>query len=126
MSILVRLCDYSEIQTLAKQGRKERVTFENPEGCLWFCAEYKGGVVACAALHIKGSSARFKSDFVNPNFRMNGVGKHLVEARIKELSLFDGMATAFCTPMSWPIYQSYGFVERSKNKYGIIYCVKEV
>jgi|TARA_B110001469_G_C9335951_1_gene178559 N-acetylglutamate synthase-like GNAT family acetyltransferase len=121
MKISIKLCDYKEITPLIKHGKKERVTFVNAEGCLWFCAEYEGSVIGCAALVIKGATARFKSDFVHPNFRMGGVGNLLMEARLKELGPFVGKATAFCTPMSWPIYKKNGFIEHNKNKFGIIY-----
>jgi N-acetylglutamate synthase-like GNAT family acetyltransferase len=121
MKTSIRRCDYKEISLLIKQGKKERVTFDNPDGCLWFCAENQGKVIGCAALVVNGARARFKSDFVHPNFRMGGVGKSLLQARIEELKGFTGKATAFCTPMSWPIYKTHNFIEHNKNRFGIIY-----
>jgi N-acetylglutamate synthase-like GNAT family acetyltransferase len=121
MKTSIRRCDYKEISTLVKQGKKERVTFDDPLNCLWFCAEYEGIVIGCAALVINGPKARFKSDFVHPNFRMGGLGDRLMQARIDELKGFIGKATAFCTPMSWPIYKKHGFIEHNKNSFGIIY-----
>ena len=68
---------------------------------------------------------RFKSNFVHPNYRMNGVGKAMLAARIKRLDGFVGKATVFSTPISWPSYDIYNFIEYRKNKYGIVYGGRE-
>jgi N-acetylglutamate synthase-like GNAT family acetyltransferase len=121
MKTLIKECDYENIKPLIKLGKKERVTFENPEGCVWFSAEFDGKVIGCCALVFKGSKVRFKSNFVHPNYRMNGVGKAMLAARMKRLDGFIGKATVFSTPISWPSYDIYDFVEYKKNKYGIVY-----
>jgi GNAT superfamily N-acetyltransferase len=60
-------------------------------------------------------SIRFKSDWVDPDWRGQGVYAELFK---KRMELFDDTQTltAFCTPMSLPTYIRNGFVKATETK----------
>lgn len=88
---------------------------DNPIGVVGFC-------------YISNNHIRFKTDFVNYNFRGKKVYSELWEARL--LTIFNNKKiktiSAYCTEMSLPKYLRSGFVIQSVNKNKITYVKKTI
>ena len=110
----VKRIQFNDVEALVKLGKRERVTFANPPGALWWGVFLQEKIVACAALVVKqgkrGLVGRFKSDYVLPEYRGKGVYRAMFQARLEDAvsyGLVEG--TAFCTPMSVHQYNKSGF-----------------
>ena len=99
--------------------RKEGVTMADPAGAVWFgayCQEELIGV-ACGVMNNKTGTVRFKSDYVAPEYRRQGVYKKLFKARMEWAKLNGGkIATAFCYDASLGMYANQGFISMRQDK----------
>ena len=74
MEFSFSLADFSlDVSPLIPEMRKAHVTFENPPGTVWFKAAGAMGVAGICAVSFTRNAARFKSVYVKPEFRGNGV-----------------------------------------------------
>lgn len=79
-------------------------------------------VLGFAALMLRCGAARFKADWVRPDYRGRGIGKSLMAARLAVLEQTHiARATAFCTSLSLPLYKAHGFREVRVNERGITF-----
>lgn len=125
MSVRVEKSEYKLVRSLMRQGNKERVTFDNPDGSQWWIAidEDTDTVLGCVCAVIKGNTARYKSDFVLPAFRGQGAYRELFKVRDEQISA--EVITAFCTPLSLPMYLKNEFKAISINKNNITFVKRE-
>lgn len=111
--VVIRECNFSDVYTLVRPGRKERVTFDDNDKCTWVGAFRNGTPVGCLCVVVgKGKrNARIKSCFVVKEERGNGIFSRLFEAGFKHcLMQRVKKINAFATPMSRPMFLKYGFV----------------
>ncbi len=141
----VESCDFAEVKRWASPAAREHVKVDNPEGTRYFCVRnrlairFSNGhpivqnvvdnrlgreaVLGFAAMFVRAGRARFKADYVLPDYRGKGIGRALIAARLAEMKkLGVSQATAFCTPLSLPLYLAAGFKEVSRNPRGIAFC----
>lgn len=111
---MYRKCGFDEIKPLIAKGKKERVTFANPDGATWWGCFYDDVIIGCVCSVRKKGSIRFKSDYVLPDYRRGGVYKRLFSMRLSEGT--NVTKTAFCTPCSLSLYLKNGFKEITKRK----------
>lgn len=105
-------------EDIIREGKKNRVTFENPEGSHWL-AVYEGGeivAVSCVVIPKKGKTARLKSSFTKSEFRNRGFFSKLVEYSVALCKSFNmKTATVFSTPFSYNCHLQHGAVPVSKR-----------
>ena len=107
---------FKDIQPLAKYARKEHVIINYFKGSIWLAAKKNNRLVGCVCCQKKKDKARFKGDFVLPEYRNEGIYRSLFEARnwlIRGLHLKE--ISAFCTQMSIILYLENGFQVISKK-----------
>jgi GNAT superfamily N-acetyltransferase len=115
LKIAAKRCDYEVIKPFKTQCSKERVTLDNPSGSVWIAAFNDDKVIGFVCLVVtKARSARFKSDYVLPEYRGRGIYGRLFALRMALCGrLGVKKATAFCTPLSLPTYVKNGFQRKS-------------
>jgi len=117
-SFVCRQIKYDELGDLIKLGKKERVTFDNPDNAYWFGSFDGDKIVGCVCVVInpKTKTARFKSDYVRVEYRRLGVYSALCIVRMNFCIRHKvKKATAFCTPKSIGKYLADGFAPASKR-----------
>jgi GNAT superfamily N-acetyltransferase len=141
----VESCEFAEVKGFASRAAKEHVKVDAPAGVEYFCVRNlqplsrnaaglitsthrldnrlpQNAVLGFAALMVRGSQARFKADWVRPEMRGKGIAKALMAARMERVaSGHVPRASAFCTPLSLPIYLANGFKPKSVNPRGITF-----
>lgn len=80
------------------------------DGVWWFLAVRGDGAVAgfCAA-HPGGRRVRFRSAYVRPDLRRQGIYRRLFTTRLHMYA--DAAIRATCTDASLPMFLTHGFVE---------------
>lgn len=123
----VHPCPFEDVAQYKSMCAKERVTLENPTGCIWFAVYAPDNRMAGFAAIINSTkfTARFKSDYVFNEFRGQGAYSALFDFRMEfALQVKLKKVTAFCTPLSLPKYLKEGFTQKSMNKNGIAFVEK--
>ena len=107
-NIVYRQCAVEEVVPLMADAVKEGLTFI--DGVIYFGAFDGDKIVACSGLKITGDKVFFKSSFVTPEYRGIGIYKTMVSIRYSFIApLGCKKITAYCTKMSYPMFQKLGF-----------------
>lgn len=106
-----RVGKFEELKHLKGKAAKEGVVMDAKTDYIVF--EVQKQIVAFAGympLNSDGSVIRFKSDWVHPDWRKQGIYKIIFDARLAGVKAFDVCEiNAFCTKMSLPVYLANGF-----------------
>ena len=109
--------DFSEVKPFISTAKKERVSFENPDGAEWLGIYDDGVLIAFCCLVFKERAARFKSNYTVRERRGEGCLNAFIDYAVKEcLRRKVNCMTAFCTPLSVKSHLKSGAVAVSKNK----------
>lgn len=124
----IYISKFEAIQPLIKHAIKEHVIIADFDNSIWFSAIKNNKVVGCVCCQFNGDKCRFKSDFVLPEYRSNGIYKALFKQRSVQVEHLVKEISAYCTPMSIRLYLQNGFkiisdkILKDKTK---IYYVKK-
>lgn len=141
----VERCQFKDVKRWASPAAREHVKVDDPPGTQYFCVRNRRpmrqsngvatvvevvngslpetAILGFAAMFTRPNGARLKADYVLPDYRSKGIGRALIAARLEELERHGiKQATAFCTPMSLPLYLAAGFEELSRTARGIVFC----
>jgi hypothetical protein len=130
MDVKIQLIRFKEIN-FRNLMLKERVAVKNLPGTVYIGVRVNNMLVGVAAYHINGNSIRYKTDFMLPNYRGLGLYKKLFQHRERLVidhahnSMQSVIVTAFCTPMSLPVYLKNRFIAESE-KNGITFVRKTI
>lgn len=118
-NIEVKIIEYTSIQHLKSKVAKEGVVIDD-DGTVYLGAFIDGNLVGFVGFRLlRETDMRFKSDWVDMNFRRQGIYTKLWEARehlIQEYSYT--LCSAWCTQKSLPTYLKNKFEVQSVNKNG--------
>lgn len=125
MSTRIEAIEHSLVyRHFAKKLRKERVAITKQDTKTkylgYFEDEQLVGVVGW--LDMGNGHIRYKTDYVDSYFRGKGIYTHLYKSR--NFLIFQNRVsyiTAYCTPMSLPMYLKNNFKQLSISKTGIAY-----
>lgn len=105
-------------EDIIREGKKNRVTFENPEGAHWLAVFDEGEIVSvsCVVIPKKGKTARLKSSYTKEEHRNQGYFSKLVEyslalCRTNRMKI----ATVFSTPFSLNCHMQHGALPVSRR-----------
>lgn len=117
----IKKIKYELVTPYAKMGKRERVTFENPDNAHWY-GIFKGEkLIAFYCLVGYKNSVRFKSNYTLPAYRRNGCLQQFIEhAKMKCRQWGMKTMSAFCTPMSISSHLKHGAQPCSENN-GIVF-----
>lgn len=124
LEVTIREVSHSELRPLFSMS-KERVDFKKNSRTRYLGAFCEGKIVGCVGWQMIGSTLRYKTDCVLPEYRRRGIYSQLFSVRDERCSMIDKKKiTAFCTPMSLPAYIGRGFRKISTSKAGIAFVEK--
>lgn len=107
----IKEVSFGEISHLKSIAKKERVPLENTRNTRYY-AFIENGIIKgiTAVFRVSKLEMRFKSTFVLPQYRFNGISKLLNDFTF-ELFLASShtIVTAFCTPINLKWYIRKGF-----------------
>ena len=116
---------FDDVKPFSAAAKKERVSFENPAEAEWYGIFEDEKLVSFFCLVIKGTSARFKSNYTLPDYRGRGCLQRFIDFAITECRRRGVcVITAFCTPLSLKSHLRNGAIMSSKK--GDIAFVKYV
>ena len=130
MNLKILAKDHKEIyRKFGKELKKSRVAIdkENKTNTKYLVATYEENPIGVVGFcYISNNHIRFKTDFVNYNFRGKKIYTDLWNARLNTIFKNKEINTisAYCTEMSLPKYLRSGFVIQSVNKKKITYVKK--
>ena len=122
-----RVGTFKEIKHLKGRAAKEGVVMD--EKTSYHVFEVAGqivGFVGSMSLNSDSSVMRFKSDWVDPDWRKQGIYKILFDIRDKSIKPNVCEVNAFCTQLSLPMYKSRGFEVVTVNGRGSTFVKKEI
>lgn len=115
-------CTFDNLVLLNALRRIKGVSWDNPEGAVWFIARDGAAVVGSACYVEKNGQARFKSDAVLPSYRGKGIYKLLSAARLQYAEeQCISRATCFSSADSRHQFLKDGFVQLREDDNGIAF-----
>ena len=115
----------ADIESLIPRARAERVPVKDDNG-IFYVARESGQVLGFVNMLAMGKIVRFRSDWVRPESRRQGVYRLLFDVRMRMARQAGFLiATAFCTPMSLGTFEKAGFKRVKKNTKSDIWFVKK-
>lgn len=97
--------------------RKEHLDIKPDTGCRYYGAFNNGELLGFVGMVNKGSTYRFKTDYIFDHYRGLGIYRKLFEFRYNVARINGAKKiTAFCTPLSLSTYLKYGFTYKEKKE----------
>lgn len=127
MVVQIRTVTFTDLSPLSAM-RKEHVDFTDNGNTSYLGAFVEDKIVGVVGWQMVGKrNLRYKTAFVLPQYRGKGIYKALFEAREQHCeAIFKEKITAFCTPLSLPMYLKSGFEVVRENKNGVKFVCKNV
>jgi len=130
MSLKISKTTHNQVyEILSKYMKKEQVAISKtkPKNIYYIGAFKNGNLIGCVALQKIGNKIRYKTDFIMPNYRTNGIYKKLFNARekVKQFKYNDLAVTAYCSKNSINTFLSNGFKIKKELKNGIKFVERE-
>ena len=123
--LIIRKGNIDELNHLKQIAMKERVILKDTISDVnYIIAQLDGLIIGFVGYSILKNKARFKSDFVHPEFRCKGIYSILFQERLKRVKNIKQI-DAFCTKFSLPKYLKNGFIIKKINNFGITYVTKK-
>ena len=123
--IEIQKIQFDDVKPFSAAAKKERVSFENPAAAEWYGIFEDEKLVSFFCLVVKGTSARFKSNYTLPDYRGRGYLQRFIDFSVSECrrrGVYE--MTAFCTPLSVKSHLRNGAIPKSQK--GDITFVKYV
>ena len=123
---------YEDIVAHRYKGKAAKEGVVSDEHTKYFGFFLETTLVAFVGYMQIGATYRFKSDWVNPQWRGQGIYQLLFAHRQEYISkVFKGEITAYCTDLSLPIYKKNGFevanvITRGKKGINSTYVKKTI
>lgn len=116
-------CEYDEVAPFFKDMKNNGVTYENPNGALWFACRDAGRVVACVCLVLSKTTGRIKSVYTLPEYRGRGIFSALMK-------MAEGVAkdsgvkkiTGFFNSNSVFYVRKHGYICKEPNRNGVVFA----
>lgn len=124
----IKPVSHTDIYPYRNYLRKEHVALSDNSQTHYIGIFTNDQLIGFAGWMINNNSLRFKTDWINNNYRGNGLYKVLFIERIKIVEILSfKIITAFCTQLSLPTYLKFGFekVDRKVRKNNIVFVQAE-
>lgn len=123
--LTLTVCTLDNLTLLNPLRRIKGVSWDNPEGAVWFLAREGSAVVGAACYVEKNGQARFKSDAVLPTYRGQGIYASLSASRLKYAEeQCISRATCFSSADSRRQFLKDGFIQLREDAQGIAFMEK--
>lgn len=108
-------CSYDDIKHLASAGAREGVSIKPSRDTVWFAVLNREGVaVGCGAVMKRPKVNRLKAQYIRPQYRGNGWGRELNDARVSH----DPSTPMEVLTLNAPAWDKRGFTRVRQDKKG--------